>query len=88
MSRNIDRRVECPFFSEAPSARGNPRIAAIRRVAEAKRIRCEGLSPGGRLMIEFATAGEREDFCEDFCRSSCWRGCPIAIMLEDLKYDE
>ena len=87
MSRNIDKRVECPYYIEPPSNGRSKSFEALSKVRERKRVRCEGLTPGGRLMIEFATANEREDFCEDFCCSGCWRGCPIAIMLEDLKYD-
>lgn len=88
LSRNLDTKVECPFFLEAPSNARSSKFEAMNRVREAKRIRCEGLSPGGRLMLEFATSEEREGFCDDFCRSACWRGCPVALMLEDLKYDE
>ena len=79
MSRNIDIHIVCPFYQEPPgSARG--------RITENKRIRCEGVTVGGRIMLEFRSRAEREAWCDDFCRSQCYRGCPIAQLVEDVKY--
>lgn len=83
MSRNVDVRAICPFFEEEPSCGHSiKQHKAHERIAK-RRIRCEGLSPGGKILLEFSSEREKREHCENFCYSKCWRGCPLAQVLMD-----
>ena len=83
MSRNVDVRAKCPFFQEEASCAGlTPRAKIAHEYLKKCRIRCEGLRPGGKIFLEFEDPRERDEHYENFCVSECWRGCPLAQMLE------
>lgn len=82
MSRNIDIYAVCPFFIDPPgSSSKNANI-------EQKRIRCEGFLADVKMTLDFDRTQKRENWANDFCRTYCWRGCPIAQMIQDCKYPE
>ena len=82
MSRNIDINAVCPYFTEEPS--GGSR--KLHELLTKTRIRCEGLTPGGKIFLEFPNAASKQEHLEDFCYCDCWQGCPIALMLNE-KYE-
>ena len=83
MSRNIDVKVKCPFYQEEPSCDALPeRARRWRKHVTRRRIRCEGLTPEGKIFLEFKSPEERTEHYNNFCTSECWRGCPLAQMLE------
>ena len=82
MSRNIDIYAICPFFIDPPGSAG------AKNKVEQNRIRCEGLINKGKIMLDFPNAIKRESGADDFCRSYCWKGCPIAQIINEYKYPE
>jgi hypothetical protein len=82
MSRNIDKRAICPFFQEEAGCENMPEpMKEVHKRACAKRIRCEGLTRGGKIFLEFESASEKKQHLESFCYDRCWEGCPMAEML-------
>lgn len=82
-----NKRVVCPFYIEEPScANMTPRVKAAHARLMRKRIRCEGICPGGKIYLEFGCQREKEGYLESFCYTNCWQGCPVAIMLL-MQYD-
>ena len=82
MSRNVDKRAICPFFQEEAGCENMPqRMREAHMGACSKRQRCEGLTPGGKIFLEFEGKKDRDDHRESFCYTYCWEGCPVAVML-------
>lgn len=85
MSRNIDKRAICPFFQEEAGCENMPaKVKEAHRGMCARRQRCEGLVPGGKIFVEFESQKQRDEHREDFCYTYCWRGCAVASMLLEL----
>ena len=82
MSRGGDERVICPFFVIEPTCgeMSKQRKAAHEALVK-KRIRCEGITPGGKIYAEFRNPDEKKEHMENFCESKCYEGCPVAQML-------
>jgi len=87
LSRNIDVQAVCPFFVEEAACGGSRKQLAQRKLVQKRRIRCEGLSPGGKITVEFKSELECEEHRYSFCYSKCWKGCPLAGILNE-KYKE
>lgn len=83
-----DKRAMCPFYiEESGCGTLTPRMRAAHRRLTRRRIRCEGLTQGGKIYVEFPTEEERREYAESFCYSRCWGGCPVAQMLGE-QYEE
>lgn len=77
----------CPFYVQEPvCANMTTQTKKAHMELVSKRIRCEGLSYGGKLFVEFKTPEEKEEHENDFCCSHCYKGCPVAQMLLE-QYD-
>ena len=72
----------CPFFvSEPACGKMSKQRKAAHEALVRKRIRCEGITPGGKTFVEFRTPDEKKEHRESFCESKCYQGCPVAQML-------
>lgn len=77
-----EKTIICPFYVAEPECASLSNCAkAAHEVLKRRRIRCEGLTPGGKLFIEFKTPSEKSDHKANFCASMCYKGCPVAQML-------
>lgn len=60
-----DVNAKCPYF-----------VTSSDRV-----IRCEGAIEGTNTEVRFAKVCRLPRHRFDFCDSDCWKGCPVAQML-------
>ncbi|MBQ2876976.1 MAG: hypothetical protein IJE25_08195 [Clostridia bacterium] len=75
-------KIVCPFYIEEPECGGMSNAAkAAHELVVRKRIRCEGLTKGGKLFVEFRNEREKLEHLNSFCESKCYKGCPVAQML-------
>ena len=81
-SSGIDKRAMCPFFiEEAGCGNLSPAMKTAREKVLKQRIRCEGLTPGGNIHVEFKSKAERDEHRENYCYTMCYNACPVAAML-------
>ena len=60
--------TKCPYFKRV----------------ENKNIRCEGIDSTNNIVMSFSKYNRLYKYRYDFCDSRCWKGCPIAQVLEEL----
>ncbi len=90
MSRTYTKDIICPFFKE-PAGCGNQtkteRGNRAKERQERRRLRCEGVTKGGKITIDFKTDTERDRHRTRYCVSYNYINCPIAKALAE-KYKE
>ena len=48
-----------------------------------KSITCESTIEGAANMLRFMTRELKEEYQHDFCECFCYRGCPVAQLMEE-----
>ncbi len=48
-----------------------------------KSITCESTIEGAANMLRFVTRELKEEYQHDFCECFCYRGCPVAQLMEE-----
>lgn len=65
--QRICSKIKCPYF---------------RNIART-RIICEGITERVEFTpMPFKDRKDMTEYIDDFCGSECWRGCPLAEMIE------
>lgn len=90
MSRTYTKDIICPFFKEPAGCAKQTRTERANRAKERierRRLRCEGVTKGGKTTLEFKTDVERDRHRARYCASYNYKECPIAKALAE-KYKE
>lgn len=74
MNKTGNEKTICPFFKRE-SSKG--KIGII----------CEGFEGVGEVAIYFTRNSKKRSFQESFCFCECYKGCPIAQLVDE-KYPE
>ena len=65
--RRFEKQIKCPYYKNISK----------------QSIICESITERVvRSPMVFKNNAEMYSYMNDFCKSGCWRGCPLAEMIE------